>query len=159
MKNKMDPKKVRDFQKGFGLDPQPDLDPQRQPQLLAQNNPHAMSYDQAYKQMQNQYGQPEMNKPAFAGTKNMLQGKENANFNAVQQDVDNREALQAKPSRMPASENSVPSPYMQPKPMQGMENGTPMQKPNIQTQELSPSMNANPPLDNEDLKALGLLPK
>lgn len=110
--------------------------------------------------------------PQFNGIKNTIKGRESAEFNNIEQDIDKRDALQEIPGGpAPAT---IPSPYMRPKsepaldamkkqygiPMIKPEQGVPMVKPNIQTEELpSPSMRNNPPLDDEDLKVLGLLPK
>lgn len=107
-------------------------------------------------------GQPSAPKPMFAGTRNMVQAKDNVDYNEAQQDMARRNALQAAPAAAGMMPPSVPNPYIQPAApkLVGQDAVPPMVKPQIQTQEMqAPSMQMNQPLDNEDLKNLGLMPK
>jgi len=94
--------------------------------------------------------------PQFAGIKNSLKAKDNTDEDQIAQDLAKRNALQNQPQSAPAMiAPAMPNPYTQPKPV---DLGMPMQKPQVQASP-GPALSNNQPLDDEDLKNLGLMPK
>ena len=119
----------------------------------------------------------DVDSPAFAGIRNTVKGLDNTDYNQAQKDVDARNMLQNNPSLGQGAPppSPMPSPYMQPQtiPVAG---GPAMMKPQIQTTDNMPLGNGAPPpsikgptqnlaqqmnqpLDDEDMRALGLMPK